>query len=179
MNYNSSSYQLALISTSSSITIKCSEWEKIQNGLFTTGNALYAVSLLIPHHHTYWRIGRYYSIFLGRILASLAHLFFALWASLILCSPDVFLWQVLMLCTSAVHVAYWGWRYRPERARIRHPALLELYHKLFLPLDAGADQFVQLTQKSLFRKLESGDEYFAAFDPSTHPLRLSILLSGK
>lgn len=153
------------------ITFKsCSDWEKGQSGLFQAANYLAAASFLIPHHTFRW------SIFGGRILLGLAHLLIALWASgLVLCVPDLFAWHLLMTLGNGVHVAYWSWRFRPARIR---PPLLELYTKLFLPLDTSQDHFVQLTSNSVLRKMEPGDEYFRSFDPA-HPMRLSFLLSGK
>lgn len=149
----------------------CSEWEKSQHGLFQAANCLYAASLFIPHHTFRWTIS------IGRIMTGLAHLLFSLWACLILCSPDVFAWHCLMTLTTSVHVVYWTWQFRPFRARIR-PPLLELYQKLFLPLDASPDLFVLLINKSVIRNLEPGDEYFTTFDPA-HSMRLSFLLTGK
>lgn len=162
----------------------CSELEKAQHGLYQTAHLFYAVSLLIPHHTFSW------SIFVTRILMGLAYALVTVWACVQLCAPDVFAWNVLLTGATFLHIGYWSWRFRP--GRIRQRPLLELYHKLFLPLDCRRELFVQLTNKSVIRQLQVGDDYFAATrqqqqqqhsgtttsNPSGQT-RLSVLLTGK
>lgn len=172
----------------------CSELEKAQHGLYQAAHLFYAASLLIPHHTFTW------SIFLTRILMALAYALVTVWACLELCAPDVFAWNVLMTGATCVHIIYWSWRFRP--GRIRQRPLIELYQKLFLPLDCPREVFVQLTNKSVIRQLQVGDDYFAATRPHQHhhsvyttttststmtsssnssgpTCRLSVLLTGK
>lgn len=166
----------------------CSDLEKAQHGLYQAAHLFYAVSLLIPHHTLTW------TIFITRTLMALAYALVTVWACLELCAPDVFAWNVLLTAATSVHIVYWSWRFRP--GRIRQRPLLELYNKLFLPLDCPQELFVQLTNKSVIRHLQVGDDYFVATrqqpagqhhhhhsaPPPTNPsgpTRLSILLTGK
>ena len=166
----------------------CSDLERAQHGLYQAAHLFYAVSLLIPHHTFSW------SIFITRILMCIAYALVTIWACLELCAPDVFAWNVLLTLATSVHVVYWSWRFRP--GRIRQRPLLELYQKLFVPLDCPRELFVQLTNKAVIRHLQVGDDYFVAVrqqlqqqqqqfhsvtmtpNPSA-PMRLSVLLSGK
>ena len=181
-DFRNSSLENWTISSSSSSTKlqSCSELEKAQHGLFQAAHLLYAASLLIPHHTFVW------SIFISRILMGLAYALVTVWACLELCAPDVFAWNALLTAGTLVHIIYWSWRFRP--GRIRQKPLLELYQKLFLPLDCSQELFVQLTYKSVIRSLQEGDDFFVATqhfsiptsssNPSTS-MRLSVLLTGK
>lgn len=139
-----------------------------QHGLFQAANWLFVVSLLIPHHAFTW------TIFASRVLMALSFALAACWARVELCAPDVFAWNALLAAATLVHVAYWSWRFRPARHLLQRP-LLELYEKLFAPLDCPRELFVELTGKSTVRHLLPGHDYFG----ESPLVRLSILLTGK
>lgn len=176
---NAADFQNSSLATSTKLQ-SCSDLEKAQHGLYQAAHLFYAASLLIPHHTFVW------SIFISRILMGLAYALVTVWACLELCAPDVFAWNVLLTAGTLVHIVYWSWRFRP--GRIRQKPLLELYQKLFLPLDCSRELFVQLTNKSVIRSLQVGDDFFLAtrqlcsIPASSNPsasMRLSILLTGK
>lgn len=161
----------------------CSDLERAQHGLYQAAHLFYAASLLIPHHTFSW------SIFITRILMGIAYALVTIWACLELCAPDVFAWNVMLTAATSVHIVYWSLHFRP--GRIRQRSLLELHQKLFVPLDCSQELFVQLTNKSVIRHLQVGDDYFVATrqqqlqhysvatsNPSA-PMRLSVLLTGK
>lgn len=174
-----------LVTPTTKLQQSCSDLEKAQHGLYQVAHLFYAAALLIPHHTLTW------SIFISRILMGLTYALVTVWACVELCAPDVFAWNVLLTAATSVHIVYWSWRFRP--GRIRQRPLLELYNKLFLPLDCPQELFVQLTNKSVIRHLQVGDDYFVATrrqqlhsapapaptNPSDYPTGLSILLSGK
>lgn len=176
---NAADFQNSSLATSTKLQ-SCSDLEKAQHGLYQAAHLFYAASLLIPHHTFVW------SIFISRILMGLAYALVTVWACLELCAPDVFAWNVLLTAGTLVHIVYWSWRFRP--GRIRQKPLLELYQKLFLPLDCSRELFVQLTNKSVIRSLQVGDDFFLAtrqlcsIPASSNPsasMRLSVLLTGK
>ncbi|XP_046456218.1 blood vessel epicardial substance-like [Daphnia pulex] len=176
---NAADFRNSSLTTSTKLQ-SCSDLEKAQHGLYQAAHLFYAASLLIPHHTFVW------SIFISRILMGLAYALVTVWACLELCAPDVFAWNVLLTAGTLVHIVYWSWRFRP--GRIRQKPLLELYQKLFLPLDCSRELFVQLTNKSVIRSLQVGDDFFLAtrqlcsIPASSNPsasMRLSVLLTGK
>ncbi|KZS17612.1 Popeye domain containing protein [Daphnia magna] len=169
---------LATLAIGSTKLQACSDLEKSQHGLYQPAHFFYAAALLIPHHTFVW------SIFITRFLMGMAYALVTVWACLELCAPDVFAWNALLTAGTLVHIVYWSWRFRP--GRIRQRPLLELYQKLFLPLDCSQELFVQLTNKSVIRHLQVGDDYFVAtqqfatsMSSPSASLRLSVLLTGK
>ena len=147
---------------------ECNEWGPSQHALLHTASLFNAAAFLIPHTFNA-------SFLATRALMSLAYAMLILGAIFehSVCSPDLFLWNAVLVLVNTLHLAYSTWRFLPPKMRLD---LRPLYRKMFLPLSVSRDLFIQMTRESHTRQLPAGQPYFA--ETANRPV-LSILLSGK
>ncbi|XP_071053052.1 blood vessel epicardial substance-A-like [Onthophagus taurus] len=146
----------------------CKEWTPAQHNLFQTANFFFAFAFIVP--------GKFkQSVLLVRALLTLGYVFLTFWAAADVCSPDILLWNLLLVILNLTHTVLLTWRFLPPTLTLE---LTELYLKVFKPLRVSKKHFKELVREAQVINLERGDIY-AVEDVSPADERLSILLKGK
>ncbi|XP_076373448.1 popeye domain-containing protein 3-like isoform X2 [Tachypleus tridentatus] len=150
-----------------SIGVCANGWLPPNHLLFQLANTFLFLSYMAP-------TGIHGLLYL-RATLMLACLFFSLWAWLILCAFDTFLWNAIFTVLNLVHVCIILYMLRP--VRFTHEIEL-LYQDLFKPLHTSRRQF----QKALacmkeIQTLKAKEQY--CLENVTHVDRLSLVLSGR
>lgn len=143
------------------------QWSAANHFLFQLANAFLFLSYLAP-------VGIHGLLYL-RTCLMIGSLFFALWAWIILCALDTFVWNALFTVINFIHVTIILYILRP----VKFSAELErVYRELFQPLRVSRHQFKQAVQcMREIKTLKPREPY--CVENVTKVDRLSLVLSGR
>ncbi|XP_013781172.2 blood vessel epicardial substance-like [Limulus polyphemus] len=146
----------------------CEEWEGARHGLFQLANLCFAGAFLVPPKLQM-------NVLLMRSTLTVGFLLVTLWAGVDICAPDIFAWNVTFLFTNLLHSLFLLYRNIPPRIQ---PQLLDLFHKIFVPLKVDKKSFMDLVKEAEVISIKP-EEYYAIEGATAADERLAVLLSGK
>ncbi|KAL1131493.1 hypothetical protein AAG570_011110 [Ranatra chinensis] len=146
----------------------CDTWRAPQHLMFQLANACFFVSYIMPSTRT--------GTVLMRAALVLGFLIFSAWAWVIVCAPDMFVWNLCYTCINIFQLVFILYQMRPVKF---DPELEEVYHTLFRPFKVSRIQFKKLICNEMAQiiSLHAGEAY--ALQNITRTDRLGLLLSGK
>ena len=147
---------------------RCEDWKDAQHTLFQLANLCLVVSFLTPtnfHHHA----------LAVRCILGFGYLFFTLWAGLIVCMPDVLIWNIGFFIVNFIFTCYLAYGLLPTRFDSN---VDEMYQRLFKPLRLDKRLFKELFAVGSVQVLTK-DEFYAREGITTLGTKTSILLKGR
>lgn len=141
------------------------DWGEANHTYFQLANMFLAFSYLVPNTLK--------GLIILRLVLGLAGFFFAMWAAIILCSPDTFGWNIAFMFVNFGHVAYLAWSMRSIKFTEEHEVC---YGSVFELLGVGRWQYNVLSQVGKVRELAK--EEFYSKEEVTDGTDISILLHG-
>jgi len=145
----------------------CLQWTQLNHVYFQIANVFLLLS--------YMASGGIHGMIYLRLMLALGSAFLAIWAWLVICAFDTFLWNAIFTVINVVHGAYLLFTLRPVRF---DKQVEEVYRTIFEPLKVSKQQFKKVVNcmKSI-RPLKRGEHF--AVERQTKADTLSLLLSGR
>ena len=144
----------------------CEKWFEPNHTYFQIANIFLALTYFCPNNLK--------GLIVLRLFLGTAGVFFCLWASIILCSPDNLGWNLLFSVINYGHVAYLLYSMRPIKFSEEQELL---YAAVFEQFGVARYQFNSLAQLSFAKQLPKDEVY--SQEHQTLGENISIVTAGR